>query len=152
MPTRILIADDSPAVRTALRKLLEGAAPWEITDASNGEEAIAKAQELKPDLIVLDLVMPTMDGLTAARELSKLLPQVPLILHTLHSSPQVDLEAQKVGIRQVVPKAESHTLIEAIKKILDARPVVAPPTPIAQAAAEANPGVEPPPPSSLPPD
>jgi DNA-binding NarL/FixJ family response regulator len=110
------------------------------------------AQELKPDVIVLDLVMPTMDGLTAARELSKLLPQVPLILHTLHSSPQVDLEAQKVGIRQVVPKAESHTLIDAIKKMLEARPAVVPPTPIAQAAVEADSALEPPPPSSLPPD
>ena len=118
MPTRILIADDNLAVRTALRQLLESADHWEIIDVENGREAIAKAQELRPQLIVLDLVMPVMDGLAAARELSKLLPQIPLLMHTMHWSPQLQVEAQKVNVRKVVPKADSKGLISSIQELL----------------------------------
>jgi CheY-like chemotaxis protein len=58
---RILIAEDNPVVRTALRGLLQSAGPWEIVEVENGLEAVAKAQELRPNLILLDLVMPVMD-------------------------------------------------------------------------------------------
>ena len=118
MPTRILIAEDSPAVRTALRTLLEDAGPWEIITVENGQDAIAKAQELKPDLIILDLVMPVMDGLRAARQISQLLPDLPLLMHTMHWSPQVELEAQKVGVRRVVPKSESQLLVSTVRQFL----------------------------------
>jgi len=122
-------------VRTAMHQLLERAGDWEIIDAENGQEAIAKAQELAPNLIILDLVMPVMDGLAAAREISKLVPQTPLLMHTLHWSPQVELEAQKVGVRKVVPKADSNELVSAIRHFLniernnDPQPVVAGATP-----------------------
>jgi len=119
MPIRLLIADDNPVVRTALHQLLERAGDWEVVDAENGQEAVAKAQELSPNLIILDLVMPVMDGLAAAREISKLMPQTPLLMHTLHWSPQVEIEAQKVGVRKVVPKADSKGLISAIQHYLD---------------------------------
>jgi CheY-like chemotaxis protein len=118
MRHRILIADDSPAVRSALRSLLENAGPWDVIDAENGREAFAKAQELKPDLIILDLVMPDMDGLTAARRISQSLPQIPILLHTMHWSPQVNVEAQKVGVRQVVSKADSRLLIATVQSFL----------------------------------
>jgi len=119
MPNQILIADDNPAVRTALRHLLESAEFGEIVDAENGRDAIRKAQELKPKLIILDLVMPVMDGLVAARELSKFMPGVPVLMHTLHWSPQVEVEAQKVGVRRVIAKADSKGLISAIQEILN---------------------------------
>lgn len=122
MPIRLLIADDNAVVRTALHQLLERAGDWEVVDAENGREAIAKAQELAPTLIILDLVMPVMDGLAAAREISKLMPQTPLLMHTLHWSPQVEIEAQKVGVRKVVPKADSKGLIAAILHYLTVEP------------------------------
>ena len=125
MPIRLLIADDNAVVRTALHQLLERAGDWEVVDAENGQEAIAKAQELAPNLIILDLVMPVMDGLAAAREISKLMPQTPLLMHTLHWSPQVEIEAQKVGVRKVVPKADSKGLIAAIRHYLGAEPQAA---------------------------
>ena len=118
MPTRILIAEDSSAVRIALRTLLEGAGPWEIITVENGQDAIARAQELKPNLIILDLVMPVMDGLRAARQISQMLPDVPLLMHTMHWSPQVELEAQKVGVRKVVPKSDSRLLISTVQQFL----------------------------------
>jgi len=118
MPVQILNADDNRVVRTALRHLLESIDSWEIIDAENGQEAIAQARELRPNLIILDLVMPVMDGLTAAREISKLLPEIPLLMHTLHWTPQLELEAQKVGVRKMVPKADSKGLVAAVQELL----------------------------------
>jgi CheY-like chemotaxis protein len=122
MPIQILIADDNPTVRTALRQLLEGAKFGDVVDVENGKEAIQKALELRPKLIILDLVMPVMDGLTAAREFSKLMPGVPVLMHTMHWSQHVELEAQKVGVRKVVAKGDSTGLVSAIHEILTAAP------------------------------
>jgi CheY-like chemotaxis protein len=118
MPQRILIAEDNPAVRNALRILLEGAGPWEIVEVQNGQQALAKAQELKPNLIILDLVMPVMDGLSAARQISKLLPDTPMLMYTMHWSPQVEVEAQKVGVRSVVAKSDSRLLVSTVQQLL----------------------------------
>jgi two-component system, NarL family, response regulator NreC len=137
MPTRILIADDNPAVRTALRRLLEGDQQWEVTDVENGQQAVAKAQELKPNIIILDLVMPVMDGLVAARKLSKALPDIPLLMYTMHWSPQVQLEAQKVGARKVVSKTDSKGLVAAIQELLSGEALTSPspvPTNLAESA------------------
>ena len=125
MPTRILIAEDNAVVRAAMRQLLENAGDWEIVEVENGQQAVAQAQERKPNLIILDLVMPVMDGLVAARELSKLMPDVPMLMHTLHWSPQVELEAQKVGVRRVVRKADSRGLVSSIQELLPTEPPAA---------------------------
>ena len=144
---RILIAEDNPAVRTALRSLLQSAGPWEIVEVENGLEALAKAQELRPNLIILDLVMPVMDGLSAARQISKLLPEIPMLMHTMHWSPQIELEAQKVGVRHVVSKGDSRLLVSTVRQFLTPEP--APPFSIAPATIPSNlltPNVVPPPP------
>ena len=117
MPVRILIAEDNLTVRTALRGLLERRT-WEVVVVENGQEAIAKAQEIKPNLIILDLVMPVMDGLRAARQISRLLPETPVLMHTMHWSPQVEVEAQKVGVRKVISKADSRLLISTVQQFL----------------------------------
>ena len=97
MPIRILIADDNAAVRTAMCHVLESVDDWDIVEAEHGEEAVAKAEEIRPNLVILDLVMPILDGLTASREIAKLLPEVPILLHTLYFSLEVLIEAQKVA-------------------------------------------------------
>lgn len=123
MPIRILIADDNALVRTAMRQVLEGADEhWEIVEAENGEEAVAKAQELRPSLIIVDLVMPLMDGMAASRQIAKLLPETPILMHTLYTSPAVELEAGKVGVRKIVAKSESKALVSAVQELLDSRP------------------------------
>ena len=141
MPTRILIAEDNVVVRTALRQLLNNAGDWEIMEVENGQQAVTQAQERKPNLIILDLVMPVMDGLVAARELSKLMPDVPMVMHTLHWSPQVELEAQKVGVRKVLPKADSRGLISSIHELLAAEPTAS----VTAAISETMPTTPPPP-------
>ena len=78
MAKTVLIVDDNAYIRQALCELFEGEADFEpCGEAENGKEAIAKALELHPDLIVLDLSMPVMNGLDAARELKRLMPTVP---------------------------------------------------------------------------
>jgi DNA-binding NarL/FixJ family response regulator len=117
---RILIADDHPAIRKVLRALIEGHAGWEVCgEAQNGFEALSKAAELKPDLVIMDLAMPVMDGIRAAREMSGALPGMPILMHTMHGSPAVNLEAKKVGVTLVVSKGESgENLIGAIGEAL----------------------------------
>jgi len=102
LPFRILIADDHSAVRSVLRALIESHADWQVCgEAVNGFEAVVKTEELKPDLLVLDVAMPIMDGIRAAREISKSSATLPILMHTMHSSRTLDLEAQKAGAAQV---------------------------------------------------
>lgn len=120
--TRILIADDHESVIRTVRTLLEANPDWKVCgEAVDGREAVAKALELRPDIILLDLAMPTLNGLSAAHEISEALPNVPIILHTLYSYPQVDAEAQKRGIRRVVKKASPSTLVSVIEELVNAR-------------------------------
>jgi|SRR5579859_4578271 len=122
MPNRILIADDNALVRTAMRQVLENVGPWEIIEAANGKQAVTMALEAKPSLIILDLAMPVKDGLTTARELVKLLPEVPILMHTLYWSPRIELEALKAGVRKAVPKSESNTIVSAVHELLGQAP------------------------------
>ena len=95
---------------------------WQITEAEDGRDAVAKARMLRPDLVILDLIMPGGDGLTASREIAELLPDVPILMHTLYLSPQVEFEAAKAGVRKVVPKSESSVLVSAIQDVLNPKP------------------------------
>ncbi len=119
--SRLLIADDNPTVRRMLRALLETHEGWLVCgEAENGVEAVAKASELRPDVILLDLAMPVMDGLRATREISAALPGVPILIHTLHNAPGVELEAKKSGARRIINKTESaDELLKAIEEVLD---------------------------------
>src|ERR1700735_5751230 len=86
MRKTILAADDSPVARDALGKIFEAEKGYELRAiAVNGEEAIDIAKEYKPDLIILDLVMPVVNGIEAARVLKRIMPHVPIILFTVYS-------------------------------------------------------------------
>ncbi len=104
-----------------LKTLLETHADWEVcAEASNGIEAAQKAAELKPDIIILDLAMPEMDGLHAAREILSNNPAVPILLHTNHAFSSLALEAKKNGIREVINKtAPEQELISAVESLLN---------------------------------
>jgi len=125
MPTRILIADDNPFFLKALRQLLERVDHWEIVEAHDGQEAISESLATRPDIVVLDLAMPVKDGLMSAREISKALPQTPILMCTMHASSQVEVEAQKAGVRKMFSKAESHAIVPAIQELLAAKPPAA---------------------------
>jgi CheY-like chemotaxis protein len=105
-----------------MREVLEGVGErWEVVEAENGRAAVAKAREISPDLVILDLVMPLFGGLLAARQISKVLPAVPILLHTLYWSEQVEIEAANVGVRKVVRKSDTPALVSAVKEVLASR-------------------------------
>lgn len=122
MPKRLLIVDDSPIIRKMVREAFELQEGWEVCgEAADGREGVEKAQQLKADLIVLDLSMPVMNGLEAARELSRLLPSVPVLLYTNYETPQLKQEALAAGVRAVVSKSESvGALVSSIQDLLAA--------------------------------
>jgi CheY-like chemotaxis protein len=110
----VLIVDDYPAVRKALRRLLEGQLCSVVCiEAANGLDAIAKAEVSRPDLIILDLCMPEMNGFEAARVLRKTMPQIPLLMLTSHDNPAVESKAASVGIRAVFSKYAGITSLVA---------------------------------------
>src|SRR4030081_161558 len=119
---RLLIVDDSSAIRHSLRVLLESRPDWEICGAGeNGREGVDKAMALCPDLVVLDLSMPVMNGLQAARELHHLLPSVPLIMFTSFGGAELEHEALASGIAAVKSKSESlESLCGSIQDLLNA--------------------------------
>lgn len=121
MAARILVADDSVSMRKALRRMLEEAGNWEVVEVEDGQQALEKAQEIHPDLIILDLAMPVMNGFSSARELKKVLPEIPIIVHTLYWSSQTVTEALKAGAEMAVAKSESAELIAAVKEKLAVR-------------------------------
>jgi DNA-binding NarL/FixJ family response regulator len=111
--------DNSPVVRKTLRQTLERQRGWEVCgEAADGREAIVKAQQLKPDLVVLDLSMPVMNGLEAARELRRLLPSVPLVMFTSFRTAHLTQEALSAGVSAVVSKAEPGGLVDGIQALL----------------------------------
>ena len=102
---RVLVVDDNALVRSMVRQLFESNADFEVSgEAENGRDAIQKAENLKPDLIILDLAMPVMTGIEAAPLLRKVLPDARLILFTVSEGPEVDRRARAAGIHAVVPK------------------------------------------------
>ena len=103
----VLIVDDHPAIRRALRAAFEGQPGFTVCgEAEDGFDAISKAKRLAPDLIVLDLRMPVMDGLEAARELKKLFPQIPLMMLTCYHSTAAEKEALASGVTAVFSKPD----------------------------------------------
>jgi len=122
MPPRILIADDNEIFRKALRQLLEAADHWEVVEVPDGDQAITKSAEARPNVIILDLAMPGKDGFAAARDISALLPATPILMCTMHTSPHVDAEALKSGVRQVFSKTDSALLVPAIRQLLNPEP------------------------------
>lgn len=121
MPKRILIVDDNEHIRKSARSFLESHPDFEICgEAVDGREAIEKAKQLQPDLIVLDLSMPVMDGMEAAREIRKAMPKVPIILFTLYDDGEVT--AETAGVSAVVAKTDMHGLMRHAQTLLKSEP------------------------------
>jgi CheY-like chemotaxis protein len=121
MTYSILLVDDSAILRRALRVWLEQNRGWEVAgEAANGLEAIKLAQQLDPDVVILDFAMPIMDGLEAARELKRLRPSIPLVLFTSYKSPTLEAQARAAGCSALLSKAEPQCLVDCIQRLLPA--------------------------------
>ena len=119
---RILIADDSEVMRQQLKAALTSRANWTICgEAVNGVSAILKAHELKPDLVIMDLVMPMLDGLRASAEIAKTSPAIPIVIYSLHLVPELEVEAKKYGVWELVSKsADQNLLTDTVERLLAA--------------------------------
>jgi DNA-binding NarL/FixJ family response regulator len=120
MPNSVLIVDDSSVVRKVMRNFFERRTDWKIGgEAGDGAEAIQKARELKPDLILLDFSMPNMNGIEAASELKRILPDAHIIVFTMFDDALGSRLSSAAGVDLVVPKAEGLTvLVKAVQHFL----------------------------------
>jgi CheY-like chemotaxis protein len=114
---RILIVDDSETTRRVVGTILRSR-HWTICgEAENGRTGVEKFQELKPDVVLLDLSMPDMTGIEAAQQMSAADPKVPLILFTILEIEGIGNTAREAGIRAIVPKSEAWSLVASIERI-----------------------------------
>lgn len=120
MPLRILIADDSRTVRHSLHGLLEQHPNWEVcSEAVDGVDAVAKAQQCKPDIIVLDFFMPGMTGVEAARVLGRVLPSVPILMVTIYVTAELVRQARAAGIKGAAPKADIGQILDGVEALIN---------------------------------
>jgi DNA-binding NarL/FixJ family response regulator len=109
---RILIADDRDSMRSALRSLLTSRDGWMVCgEAQDAAEALAKATELLPDVIVMDFKMHGCDGLSAASKILQATPSVPIILFTLYKTAELEAAAKSIGVRCVIGKEDGVPML-----------------------------------------
>ncbi len=119
MSGQVLIVDDHPLIRQGMRSLLEKHGFTVVGEGVDGREATQLAQELEPDVAVLDLAMPLLNGLDAAREITRTSRRTKTILVTIHTADQYVLEALKAGVRGYVLKSQATAeLVQAIQEVM----------------------------------
>jgi DNA-binding NarL/FixJ family response regulator len=112
---RIVLADDHEVIRRGIRSLLDGAS-WEVCgEAANGQEAVEKVAELKPDLVVMDVSMPVMNGIEATRIIRSSSPSTKVVIFSMHDSPQIAAAASEAGASACLTKT---SLGDQLKKVI----------------------------------
>ena len=116
---KILVADDHDIVRTGMKSLMEDQPGWQVVaEAGTGRMAVDKAKASSPDVCVLDVTMPELNGLEAARQIKKLLPNTEILILTVHESEQIAAEVLKVGARGYILKSDAgRELVAAVKAV-----------------------------------
>jgi len=116
----ILIADDHEIMRRGIRSVLESRDDIEIYEAKNGKEAIDKTHEVQPHLVILDVSMPVLDGFSAAREIKKIFPRIPIIIFSLDRTETFAEVAKKIGVNAYISKSDGgETLLKAVDAALN---------------------------------
>ena len=120
---RILIADDHDIIRRGLRQLLTSRPDWEIcAEAKTGREAVSLAEQFKPEIVVMDISMPDLNGLEAARRIHKLFPKTGILILTLHFSDQLVRDIVEAGARAYIMKSDAdRDLVSAVEALANHR-------------------------------
>lgn len=119
MSLRILIVDDSETTRRILRAIVRSREWIVCGEAENGRAGIKQFQELRPDIVLIDLAMPDINGIETAKRMSTLNPRVPLILFTILALEGLEKAAGDAGISAVVSKAQAWDLIKSIESVIE---------------------------------
>jgi len=127
-PLRIMIADDHDLMRRGIRTLLESHAGWEVCgEAKTGREAVEKADDLKPDIIILDISMPDLNGVEAARRIRKTYVNTEILILSMHYSDQLIREIVDAGVRGYIVKSDSdRDLLIAVETLAKHKPFFTP--------------------------
>ena len=130
MKTGILLVEDYPAVRRGIRRILEMRGDWTVlAEAEDGEQGLTKAQEVRPDLAIVDIAMPRMNGLELTRELRRILPNIEVLVLTQHDSKEMVQAALSAGARSYVVKSSvAFDLIPAVEASRMHRTFISPST------------------------
>jgi two-component system nitrate/nitrite response regulator NarL len=117
LPLRLLVADDNEALRIGVRTLIGEKFGWNVCgEAANGEEVVAMVRDLAPDVIILDLTMPIMNGFRAAEEIRLIAPSAKIVIFSVHDVP---VTARQVGADAFVSKSSSaRELIDTIERVV----------------------------------
>lgn len=127
-PLRILVADDHDLMRRGLKSLLESHSGWTIcAEAHTGREAVARAEELKPDIVILDITMPELNGVEAARRILKASPNTEILVLSVHYSDQLIRDILEAGVRGYIVKSDSdRDLVIAVEALSNHKPFFTP--------------------------
>src|SRR5271163_2741469 len=125
---RILIADDHDLMRRGIKGMLQSHAGWEICgEAHTGREAVSKAEELKPDIVILDISMPDLNGVDAAKRIRKSSPDTEVLILSVHYSDQLIRDILEAGVRGYIVKSDSdRDLIIAVETLANHKPFFTP--------------------------
>jgi DNA-binding NarL/FixJ family response regulator len=117
---KILVVDDSHHIRRVIRAAIENRTEWVVFEAEHGKMAILMVGTHNPHIVILDLSMPVMNGLEAAKEISKIAPRLPMIMFTMHQGGEIVEAALKAGIKHVFDKSDGFGdhVIDAIRTLL----------------------------------
>jgi DNA-binding NarL/FixJ family response regulator len=123
-PLRVLVADDHDLVRRGVRALLESHSEWSIcAEACTGRDAVSKSSELKPDIVILDIAMPELNGVEAARKIHKASPGTEILALSVHYSDQLAREILDAGIHGYIVKSDSEgDLVAAVEALARHKP------------------------------
>jgi two-component system, NarL family, response regulator NreC len=121
---RILLADDHDMMREGTRALIQRQSGWEVCGtAGNGREAVAQAIKLEPDIIIMDISMPELNGVDATVQIKKRLPQTEILMFSAHETDELIQDVFEAGARSFIFKSEAHSfLVEAIKSLSQHKP------------------------------
>lgn len=125
---RILVADDHDLMRRGIKSLLQSHAGWEVCgEAHTGREAVTKAEELKPDVVILDISMPDLNGVDAAKRIRKVSPDTEVLILSVHYSDQLIRDILEAGVRGYIVKSDSdRDLIIAVETLANHKPFFTP--------------------------
>jgi DNA-binding NarL/FixJ family response regulator len=121
---QVVIADDHDILRSGVRALFESHPQWTVCgEASDGEQAVALAASLRPDLIILDVTMPVMNGLQAAEKIREVSPATKIVILSMHESPYITEKALQAGADVFLSKSDAGgKLLRAVDQLFDSAP------------------------------